>query len=100
MRRLRVKDIRALRRALERPRDEYRHFVPGRVVDARVMMYEHPDGALVSGRHGRFWVYVRVRYKLPRSRRVFEYDIAVHKLRGMPVFRELVENGAVEVTEG
>ena len=105
MRSIYIKDFDALRKTLEDPGNwkHYSGFVGGgRILRAKVEMYEHDDGARIAGKDGRWWVYVHVEY-VPRSRGAvstrYEYDIALWKLIKTPLFKALVEKGAVEIRE-
>ena len=102
MRNFYIKDLEKLRKILEDPREwkHYLWFTGGRkILDATVKMYEHPDGAKIAGKHGRWWVYVNVKYAFSDEQEPYEYDIALWKLRSTPLLRKLIESGALEIRE-
>ena len=97
-----IRDLAKLKRILEDPRvwEHYKMFTGGRVVGARVEMYEHPNGAKIHGKLGRWWVYVHTEYVLSDDmKKPFEYDIALWKLRATPLLARLVKEGALEIKQ-
>lgn len=92
MRNILVLNIDILKKVLESPSayKYYRLFVPGKILSAEVGMYEHPDGARIYGRPGRWWIYVRVKYVLHEGQEEpYTYDIALWKLKYTPLFNKL-----------
>lgn len=95
-----IKNYGKLKEILEDPDnwEYYRPFTGGRIVSARVEKYEHPYGARIKGLPKKWWVYVHTEYVLSEeAKKPLEYDIALWKLMRTPVFRKLVEKGAVEI---
>jgi len=85
MRHIIINDLEKLRDILESPSiyEYYRQFIPPqcRVVSAELGMYEHPDGAVIRGRPGRYWVFIRVYYApVEGEKETSYYDIALWKL--------------------
>lgn len=106
MENIHVKRLDGLREILENPDmyPIYEHFVPGKVVNARVDMYEHPNGLTIEGKPGRWWLYVSVESML--SKELVEpitYDIALWKLfqyrRESDSINRLFKEGILEMRE-
>ena len=103
MKNLIISDLDKLRVNLEDPvmYKLYKKFTGGEVIDARVNMYQHPDGAVISGSQGRWWVYVSVKYKLSR-RSPLKYDIAIWKLllyKDDENVKDLIDKGILKELE-
>jgi len=94
MENIHVKDFNKLKEILE-DRKYYGiyGFYIGKVKKAEVNLYEHPNGATVHGRDGRWWIYVRAYGDKPNV----YYDIALWKLRNTPIMEELVSSGVIEI---
>ena len=102
MKSLHVKNLEKLKEILESPEMYalYGNFVPGKVVGARVNMYEHPDGVTIEKRPGRWWLYVTVEYRVrPEQEEPYTYDIALWKLFLYKDKRlaRLFQEGALEI---
>lgn len=86
----RVRDLHKLKEVLEDVnlmKSVYSRFLGGKVVSARLNMYEHPDGVEVEGVPGRYWVYVTL-----ENGSGDVYDVALWKvLRYAHLSREVSE---------
>lgn len=78
MHRIKVKDLDGLRRVLEDVKlmePIYSRFLSKPIVQARLGMYAHRDGARVDGEDSRMWVFVSV-----VNNRFECYDVALWKI--------------------
>ena len=100
-----IRDFKMLKKILEDP-ENWRYYSDiiggGRILRAKVEMYEHDDGAKIAGKEGRWWVYVHIEY-VPRGRGAetthYEYDIALWKLSKTPLLRSLIDRDVIEIRE-
>lgn len=94
-----IKNLDKLRRVLEDHRNPvlrkiYASYVGSEPVSVRVNMYEHPDGCIISGKPGRWWVYVNVMGKSG-----VEYDIALWKLMKFREVQDLLRHAVSTANE-
>jgi hypothetical protein len=93
-----IKDLKKLISILENQCNYkyYYNFIPKvwKIVDARVKMYPHPNGSVVTGMKERQWVYIELVCEEGPC-----YDVALWKLMYTDLFAELLKSGAVEIED-